>query len=228
MALLNYSLPFGAINAPSAWATISPSIHASPHAVNNLYEPAHRQDKTVRNEDYYQTKNGPYRHHHPQQQQQQQTQNTRNYLPPPQPAAQQQQQPSNNRQGYAQSTATRTFGNNNYPHQQPPVSYSTLSQSPGYYSNVPQQPQQSFKENPFQQKQQPQTTKAPPSRSTVSFQSTSTSNNNKNINSNSNNSNKNFNQPGYPQTPPGFKPIQAGKGSRTQNGKLKCGKSLCS
>lgn len=239
MALVNYSLPFGAINAPPAWATISPSIHASPHAVNNLYEPAHRQENVVRNDDYYQNKNGPYRHHHPQQQQQQ-TQNSRNYLPPPQPAA---QQTSNNRNGYAQSTASRTrpYADNSYAQQQPPVSYSTLSQNTGFYSNTRQQQvqqpqQQSFKENPFQQKQQIQTTKVPPSRSTVSYQPSSitnnninnrnnNNNNNPNVNSNTNintnnNKNFNFNQAGYPQQPPGFKPIQSGQGSKTQNGKL--------
>ncbi|CAG9797876.1 unnamed protein product [Chironomus riparius] len=233
MALLNYSLPFGAINAPPAWATISPSIHASPHAVNNLYEPTHRQEDLVRNDDYYQNMNGPYRHHHPQQQQQQ-TQNSRNYLPPPQPA----QQTSNNRNGYVQSTASRTqtFGNNNYAQQQPPVSYSSLSQNSGYYNtntnqhqqqqhpaqqqvqHQQQHPQQqkSFKDNPFQPKPQTQTTKAPPSRTTVSYQTSSISNNNSN-NNNNNNKNYNLNQAGYPQVPPGFKPIKAGQGTRTLN-----------
>lgn len=222
MALLNYSLPFGAINAPpTSWATISP-IHASPHAVNNLYEPAlnaHRQENVLRNnnDDYYQ-KNGPYRHHHPQQQQPQQTQNSRNYLPPPQP---QNPQNSNNRNGYAQSSRTRTYGESSYSQQQPspPQSYSSLSQSTGFYSNA----QNSFKENPFQQHQQKQlqqqhqhqTTKAPQSRPTVSYQSSSINNNN-----NNNNKNYNLNKSGYPQQPPGFKPIQAGHGSRTQNGKL--------
>ena len=66
MALVNYSLPFGAAS-PTSWATISP-IHASPHAVNNLYEPnGHHQENVLHNDDYY--KNGPYRHQQPQQQQ---------------------------------------------------------------------------------------------------------------------------------------------------------------
>jgi hypothetical protein len=216
MALLNYSLPFGAINTPPAWATISPSIHASPHAVNNLYEPSgHRQENVLHNNDNY-YKSGPYRHHIPQSQQQQQqqqqqqpqqTQNSRNYLPPP--------QTSNNRNGYAQQSRTRTYGESSYS-QQPPTSYSSLSHSTGYYNNAQQQQpqqkqqQQSFKENPFQVQQKVQTTtKAPLTRPTVSYQT----------NSNKNYQNQNLNNGGYPQQPPGFKPIQAGQGSRTQNGK---------
>lgn len=209
MALLNFSLPFGAVNAPpTSWATISP-IHASPHAVNNLYEPAgqHHQENVLHNDDYY--KNGPYRQQ-PQQQQQQQ-QNSRNYLPPHQPPN---NGNSNNRNGYAQAARTRTYGENSYAQQQPPTSFSNLqtnNKNSGFYNNG-----QSFKENPYQAQQQkqpqPQTTKAPNSRTTVSFQS----------NSNTNSKNFNLNQAaGYPERPPGFKPIQAGQGSRTQNGELK-------
>lgn len=199
MALVNYSLPFGAVNAPPAWATITP-MQPSPHAVNNLYEPnnAHRQD------DYY--KNGPYRHHHPPPP----SQSSRNYLPPPAQAAAltQQQQNINNRNGYAQKT--RTYGESSYS-QQPPMSFSSLSQSTGFYST--QQQQQSIRENPFQAQKQLQTTKAPPSRSTVSYQT------NSNINNSKKYQEQNLNPSGYPHQPPGFKPIQAGHGTRTQNGK---------
>lgn len=214
MALVNYSLPF--VNAPPAWATITP-IHASPHAVNNLYEPSSVHNNNNNNNDdgnYY--KNGPYRHHHPSsQQQQQQTQNSRNYLPPPLP----QQQVSNNRNVYPQNTAarTRTYGEGSYS-QQPPVSFSTLSQSTGFYNS------QSFKENPFQiQKQPPQTTtKAPPSKSTLSYQSSSNAKSNKNYQQQQ----QNLNQGAYPHQPPGFKAIQAGHGTRTQSGIINCLK-LC-
>lgn len=214
MALLNFTLPFGAVNPPAtSWATISP-IHASPHAVNNLYEPAgHHQENVLHNDDYY--KNGPYRHHQPQQQQQQQNNNNRNYLPPHQPPN---NGNSNNRNGYAQAGRTRTYGENSYS-QQSPTSFSNLqtnNKNSGFYNNG-----QSFKENPYQAQQQkqplPQTTKAPNSRTTASFQS----------NSNTNSKNFNLNQAaGYPERPPGFKPIQAGQGSRTQNGEF--GKALTS
>lgn len=206
MALHNFSLPFGAVNAPpTSWATISP-IHASPHAVNNLYEPTgHHQENVLHNDDYY--KNGPYRHHQPQQQQQQQQPNSRNYLPPHQPP--QSTNNNNNRNGYQQRT--RTYGESSYS-QQSPTSFSNVqtnnnNNNNGFYNNG-----QSFKENPYQQKQpQPQTTKAPNSRTTSSFQS----------NNNANSKNFNLNQAaGYPERPPGFKPIQAGQGSRTQNGEL--------
>lgn len=219
MALVNYSLPFGAVNvnAPPAWATITP-IHASPHAVNNLYEPS-----SARNSDDNYYKNGPYRHHHPsslQQQQQQQhpqqTQSSRNYLPPPLQQQQNHQNSNNNRNGYPQNTATRTrtYGENSYSQQQPPLSFSSLSQSTGFYSSQ----QQSFKENPFQiqkqQQQQSPTTKAPPSKSTISSYQTSS-----NMNSNKNFQQTNLNQGTYPHQPsPGFKSIQAGHGTRTQNG----------
>lgn len=202
MALVNYSLPFGA-PSPTSWATISP-IHASPHAVNNLYEPTgHHQENVLHNDDYY--KNGPYRNQQPQQQQQQQ--NSRNYLPP-----HQQNNNNNNRNGYAQTTRTRTYGENSYsqpsPSQQSHGGFKT-TQNNGYYNNG-----QSFRENPYQTQQkqpQPQTTKAPNSRSTLTYQT----------NSNTNSNNYNLNQAaGYPEQPPGFKPIQAGQGSRTQNGEL--------
>lgn len=192
MALLNFSLPFGA-PAPTSWATISP-IHASPHAVNNLYEPSaqQHQENVLHNEDYY--KSGPYRRQQPQQQQQQQ--NSRNYLPPP---------PPSNRNGYPQPARPRTYGEASYSQPQPPTSFS--SHQTGYYNNA-----QSFKENPYQQQQkqpQPQTTKAPNLRTTLPFQSSPNTNN------------FNLNQAaGYPERPPGFKPIQAGQGSRTQNGEL--------
>ena len=199
MALLNFSLPFGP--APTSWATISP-IHASPHAVNNLYEPtAQHHENVLHNDDYY--KNGPYRHQ--QQQQQQQQQNSRNYLPPHQ---QQTQNSNNNRNGYAQTGRMRTYGESSYS-QQAPTSFSNVqnSNNNAYYNNG-----QGFKENPYQTQQnqpQPQTTKAPNSRTTASFQSIS----------NTNNKNYNLNQAaGYPERPPGFKPIQAGQGSRAQNG----------
>lgn len=207
MALLNYSLPFGAA-PPTSWATISP-IHASPHAVNNLYEPAgHHQENVLHNDEYY--KNGPYRH---QQQQQQQQQNSRNYLPPHQQQAQSNNNNNNNRNGYAQAAGgrTRTYGESSYS-QQLPTSFSNgqNTNNNGYYNNG-----QNFKDNPYQTQQQnqpqPQTTKAPNSRTTASFQP----------NSNSNSNNFNLNQAaGYPERPPGFKPIQAGQGSRTQNGEL--------
>lgn len=199
MALVNYTLPFGAVNAPPpAWATITP-MQPSPHAVNNLYEPNNRQ-----NENYY--KNGPYRHHHPPPP----SQSSRNYLPPPQQTAQQiqQAQHSNNRNGYAQSGKTRTYGESSYS-QQPPMSFSSLSQSTGYYNTQ----QQSIRENPFQAQKQLQTTKAPTSRSTVSYQT------NSNINNSKKYQEQNLNQGGYPNQPPGFKNIQAGHGTRTQNGK---------
>lgn len=202
---LNFSLPFGAVNAPpTSWATISP-IHASPHAVNNLYEPTgNHQENVLHNDDYY--KNGPYRQHQPQQQQQQQQQNNRNYLPPHQPP-QNNGNANNNRNGYPPPTRTRTYGESSYSHQ-PPTSFSNLQKNNGFYNNG-----QSFKENPYQPQQhkqpQPQATKAPNSRTTIPFQS----------NSNANSKNFNLNQAaGYPERPPGFKPIQAGQGSRTQNG----------
>lgn len=204
MALVNYTLPFGAVNAPPpAWATITP-MQPSPHAVNNLYEPnnGHRQD-----DNYY--KNGPYRHHHPPPP----SQSSRNYLPPQTAQIQQQSQNSNNRNGYAQSSVakTRTYGESSYS-QQPPMSFSSLSQSTGFYST---QQQQSIRENPFQAQKQIQTTKAPPSRSTVSYQTNSNVNNNKKYQE------QNLNQAsGYPHQPPGFKAIQAGHGTRTQNGML--------
>lgn len=203
MALVNYTLPFGAVNAPPAWATITP-MQPSPHAVNNLYEPnnAHRQD-----DNYY--KNGPYRHHHPPPP----SQSSRNYLPPQTAQIQQQAQNSNNRNGYAQSSVgkTRTYGESSYS-QQPPMSFSSLSQSTGFYSTQQQQ-QQSIRENPFQAQKQIQTTKAPPSRSTVSYQT------NSNINNSKKYQEQNLNQgSGYPHQPPGFKNIQAGHGTRTQNG----------
>ncbi|CRK93249.1 CLUMA_CG006792, isoform A [Clunio marinus] len=192
MALVNYSLPFGAVNTPTtSWATLSP-IHASPHAVNDLYEPAgNHQENVLHNEHYY--KNGPYRHHQQQQQQQQQQQNSRGYLPP-------HQAQSNSRNGYSQTTRTRTYGESSYSQQQSQTSFSNLQKTTsGFYNG------QSFKDNPYQQQQQqqqqkqpqPQTTKAP-------FQS--------------NSKNYNLNQAaGYPERPPGYKPIQAGQGSRTQN-----------
>lgn len=209
MALLNFSLPFGA-PPPTSWATISP-VHASPHAVNNLYEPTgHHQGNVLHNDDYY--KNGPYRHQQPQpQQQQQQLQNSRNYLPPHQQVNHNNVNNVNNRNGYAQTAQTRTYGENSYS-QQSPTSFSNIqnTNNNGFYNNA-----QSFKENPYQTQQkqpQPQTTKAPNSRSTLSYQSSS----------NSNSKNFNLNQAaGYPERPPGFKPIQAGQGSRTQNGELK-------
>lgn len=206
MALVNYSLPFGA-PSPASWSTISP-IHASPHAVNNLYEPTGHQQNVLHNEDYY--KNGPYRHQQPQQQPQQQlNSNARNYLPPHQ-AQNNNNNPNNNRNGYnTQTTRTRTYGESSYS-QQAPTSFSSMQNNNGYYNNG-----QSFKENPYQTQQkqpQPLTTKPPNSRSTVSYQS--------NTNTNSNN-NYNLNRAGYPEQPPGFKPIQAGQGSRTQNGELR-------
>jgi hypothetical protein len=191
MALLNFSLPFG--STPNSWATVSP-IHASPHAVNNLYEPlGHHQENVLHNDDYY--KNGPYRHHQPpsqQQQQQQQQNNNRNYLPPHHTNS------NNNRNGFApqqQTARTRTYGESSY-------------------SQQPQQPSgfgvQSGKNNAFntyqQKTAQPQTTKAAPA---TSYQSNNKSNN------------KNFNQnqaAGFPERPPGFKQIQSGQGTRTQNG----------
>lgn len=198
MALVNYSLPFGA-PVPTSWATISPN-HASPHAVNNLYEPAGRhQENVLHNEDYY--KNGPYRHQqHPQPQQKQA--NARNYLPP-------HQQTSNNnnpRNGYGDPQRTRTYGESSYS-QQAPATFSSRQNNNGYYNNG-----QGFKENPYQTQQtvppQPQTTKAPNSRTTATFQS--------------NANGFNLNQAaGYPERPPGYKPIQAGKGTHTQNGKWK-------
>ena len=206
MALVNFSLPFGAA-VPTSWATISP-IHASPHAVNNLYEPTgHHQENVLHNDDYY--KNGPYRQHQPQQQkqqQQQQQQNSRNYLPPHQTQQNSNSNNNNNnnnhRSGFAENARTRTYGESSYS-QQSPTSF-TNHQSNGYYNNG-----QSFKENPYQQVQpQPQTTKAPNSRTTATFQS--------------NGNNFNLNQAaGYPERPPGFKAIQAGKGSRTQSGELR-------
>jgi hypothetical protein len=184
MALVNYTLPFGA--PATSWATISP-IHASPHAVNNLYEPAgHHQENVLHNDDYY--KNGPYRH---QQQPQQQPQNSRNYLPPQQQQQQQQKhQPNPNRNGYAQAQRTRTYGESSYS-QQSPSSFSNHQSNTGFY-----------KENPYQAQQKPappQTTKAPNPRTTSSFQANSNSNSNFNLNQ----------AAGYPERPPGFKPIQA-------------------
>lgn len=192
MALLNFSLPFGA--TPHTWATASP-IHASPHAVNNLYEPSghHQENVLHNNDDYY--KNGPYRHHQPpQQQQQQQQSNNRNYLPPHQTtnnnihnrngyAPQQQQQPQQ------QTTRTRTYGEGSYA-QQPPTGFG--------------QPKNTFQQKP---QQQPQSTKAPP----TSYQTINKSNN------------KDFNQnqaAAFPDRPPGFKQIQSGQGTRTQNGEF--------
>lgn len=183
MALLNFSLPFGA--TPNTWATVSP-IHASPHAVNNLYEPAghHQENVLHNNDDYY--KNGPYRHHQPPQQQQQT--NNRNYLPPHQTNN---NNNLHNRNGYApqQTTRTRTYGESSY------------SQQPTGFGVQQQQPQK----NTYQQKPpQPQSTKAP-----TSYQTINKSNN------------KDFNQnqaAGFPERPPGFKQIQSGQGTRTQNG----------
>jgi hypothetical protein len=188
MALLNFSLPFGA--TPNTWATVSP-IHASPHAVNNLYEPSghHQENVLHNNDDYY--KNGPYRHQQPpQQQQQQQQSNNRNYLPPHQTNN---NNNIHNRNGYAQqqTTRTRTYGEASYS-QQPPTGFGV------------QQPQP--QKNTFQQKPpQPQSTKAPP----TSYQTINKSNN------------KDFNQnqaAAFPDRPPGFKQIQSGQGARTQNG----------
>lgn len=193
MALVNYSLPFGP-PMPTSWATISP-IHASPHAVNNLYEPTgHHQENVLHNDDYY--KNGPYRQQLQQPQKQMQQQNSRNYLPP-----HQQSSNINVRNAY-DSTRTRTYGESSY------SSNFNNRQNTGYYNNG-----QSFKENSYQkqpQQVQPQlqTTKAPNARTTAAFQS------------NSNNFNQNQ-AAGYPAEPPGFKPIQAGQGSRTQNGELR-------
>jgi hypothetical protein len=193
MALLNFSLPFG--STPNSWATISP-IHESPHAVNNLYEPlGHHQENVLHNNDYY--KNGPYRNHQPsqqQQQQQQQNNNNRNYLPP-------HHMNSNNRNGFAQqqTTRTRTYGESSY------------SQQPQQPSGFGVQNGKNNAFNTYQQKTaQPQTTKAA---TATSYQSSNKSNNN--------NNNKNFNQnqaAGFPERPPGFKQIQSGQGTRTQNG----------
>ncbi|EAU76317.1 AGAP008361-PA, partial [Anopheles gambiae str. PEST] len=89
MALVNYTLPFGNIQAPT-WATASPLQNQHASAVNNLlYGPAGHQGD---DQDYY--KNAPYAppqrqaKQSPQQQQQQQhsiqyRQTPRNnYLPP--------------------------------------------------------------------------------------------------------------------------------------------------
>lgn len=182
MALVNYSLPFGA--SAGSWATISP---IQPHAVNNLYEPSSlHQENVLNNEDYYKT--GPYRHQQPTS-----PNNNRNYLPP------QQQAQNANRNAYIPPTRSRTYGERSYS-QQPSTAFNN-QQNTGYsYSN-------GQRDNVYQAQQtqpQPQTTKAPnpPSQS---------------------NSNANFNRnqaAGFPEQPPGYKPIQAGQGSRTQNGEL--------
>lgn len=181
MALVNYSLPFGA--SAGSWATISP---IQPHAVNNLYEPASlQQENVLHNDDYY--KNGPYRHQQPTQ-----PNNNRNYLPP------QQQAQNTNRNAYIPPTRTRTYGETSYS-QQPSTAFNN-QQNTGYsYSN-------GQRDNPYQAQQtqpQPQTTKAP--------------------NPLQSNSNASFNRnqaAGYPEQPPGYKPIQAGQGSRAQSGEL--------
>ncbi|XP_040163037.1 protein spaetzle 3 isoform X1 [Anopheles arabiensis] len=91
MALVNYTLPFGNIQAPT-WATASPLQNQHASAVNNLlYGPAGHQGD---DQDYY--KNAPYAppqrqaKQSPQQQQQQQQHSIQyrqtprnNYLPPP-------------------------------------------------------------------------------------------------------------------------------------------------
>uniref|UniRef100_A0A182K849 Uncharacterized protein n=1 Tax=Anopheles christyi TaxID=43041 RepID=A0A182K849_9DIPT len=91
MALVNYTLPFGNIQAP-AWATASPLQNHHASAVNNLlYGPAGHQGD---DQDYY--KNAPYAppqrqaKQSPQQQQQHQQHSIQyrqtprnNYLPPP-------------------------------------------------------------------------------------------------------------------------------------------------
>lgn len=185
MALVNYSLPFGAPVA--SWATISP---IQPHAVNNLYEPApHHQENVLQNDDYY--KNGPYRH----QQQPASQQNPRNYLPP-----QQQAQKNTNRNAYIPPTRARTYGESTYS-QQPSTSFNN-QQNTGYVYGQRESPYQAQQTQP-----QPQTTKAPNPRPTAPL-TTSSAGFTRNQ------------AAGYPEQPPGFKPIQAGQGSRTQNGKL--------
>lgn len=221
MALVNYSLPFGSSGGPT-WATISP-LQSPPHAtaVNSLlYGPPGQNDL---NNNFY--KNGPYTPpEHIQRQQQQQQYRTRNnnYLPPkPAPSIAPPYQSSRN--GYPQNS--RTYGESGYSQPSGPSSATSYSNSHnnGFYKPPNEQ---SFKQNPYQPQQQLQTTKAPPSRTTSSYNSNSKNiksniNNNNNDNNNSNNNNKNsgnfnVNQAGYPERPPGFIKVQAGTGSRTQ------------
>uniref|UniRef100_A0A182PLQ0 Uncharacterized protein n=1 Tax=Anopheles epiroticus TaxID=199890 RepID=A0A182PLQ0_9DIPT len=149
MALVNYTLPFGNIQAP-AWATASPLQNQHASAVNNLlYGPAGHQGD---DQDYY--KNAPYAppqrqaKQSPQQQQQQQhsiqyRQTPRNnYLPPPSyvppganypqaPQPPQTQQPPGRTYGegtYSDGTGSPpSAGTPQQSPQQPP------SQQPAYY-----------------------------------------------------------------------------------------------
>lgn len=229
MALVNYTLPFGSIQAP-AWATVSPihSQHAS--AVNNLlYGPAGHQEADANDHEFY--KNSPYSP--PQQQQQQQSKPPQqssqqyrqaprnNYLPPPQTYPQQntqrQQQPA-----YQQpQQSPRTYGEGSYSQvpsraggnqqQQPPppqqnngfYNPSYNQQQPPVNYNVPQSPpQNTYRNNPPQQVPQqppPASNRVPPP----------PINSGRGISSTSAGS-------AVPERPPGFVKVNAGQGSRTQ------------
>ncbi|XP_050081697.1 protein spaetzle 3 [Anopheles aquasalis] len=155
MALVNYTLPFGSIQAP-AWATGSPLQNQHASAVNNLlYGPAGHQENDHHHQEYY--KNDPYappqrqskQQQSPQQQQQQRQQHSiqyrqaprNNYLPPPAyvpPGANYPQQtPANQPPASSSSVAApgagRTYGEGTY-------SDSTSQSQQPPSANVPQQP----------------------------------------------------------------------------------------
>ncbi|XP_058450663.1 protein spaetzle 3 [Malaya genurostris] len=137
MALVNYTLPFGSLQAPS-WATVSPIHNQHASAVNNLlYGPGGHQEDDPNDQGFYE--NIPYSP--PQQQQHSASQQSsqyrqaprNNYLPPSQ---QSYTQPPPKQQVYQQpqsSQPSRTYGEGSYS-QIAPSRGSPQYQNPSYYN----------------------------------------------------------------------------------------------
>ncbi|XP_053693790.1 protein spaetzle 3 [Sabethes cyaneus] len=237
MALANYTLPFGSIQAP-AWGTVSPihSQHAS--AVNNLlYGPTGHQEGDPNDQAFYE--NSPYSP--PAQQHRQQQQNApqqssqyrqaprNNYLPPPPQSYT--PPPPKQQQVYQQpqpQPSSRTYGEGSY--SQDPSRNNPQQQNPGYYNTAVY--------NQHYPKQQPTGFNVPQSQSPTNYRNTggpppqappvppkvpqtlptppSSSrippppvSSGRGISSTSAGS-------AFPERPPGFVKVNAGQGSRTQ------------
>lgn len=241
MALMNYSLPFGAPIGPTGpnWSSLAsgfqPAVqHAN--AVNGLiYDPAaHQQVHPPLAPDYY--PNNPYAPPPPLRQPQFTTNN--NYLPPHPPT-----QSHHNRQpttttkhtGYPHSTqphpqfpSTRTFGESSYSRQAQNDANKQQQKGTQYFNS----------ENPFTNNQNSNNNnnknsrgnpnqRRPASDTNVNTsntrQTTNTSNNKNNSNQNTKqtigtNTNKNSASAGpIPERPGGYVKVQAGVGQKTQS-----------
>ncbi|XP_055540132.1 protein spaetzle 3 [Wyeomyia smithii] len=237
MAIANYTLPFGSIQAP-AWNTVSPihSQHAS--AVNNLlYGPSGHQEDDPNDQGFYE--NNPYAppsQHHRQQQQNAPQQSAQyrqaprnNYLPPPPQSYT--QPPPKQQQGYQQSppqTSSRTYGEGTYS-QGSSRSNPQQQQNPGYYNsavynqqypkqqptgfNVPQsQPPTNYRNNGGPPPQPPPVPPKVPQTLPTSPSSRIPPppvSSGRGISSTSTGG-------AFPERPPGFVKVNAGQGSRTQ------------